>query len=156
MKVVIILAIIAFSLSDQMDDYNRHFGLQNVLGNLTNGDGSTFPLCDSFLKAHTQSTKNQYWSDTKFNANNCKRMGVSGGYTHCCRIKLKKSRRWSCWPLTDDQYTNINKYIEILSNFQTEDQAETPYINFTEGIKIKCSSQYLSYGILGLIALFLF
>ena len=59
--------------------------------------------------------------------------------THCCYVQSEKIDG-KCMGLTDDQYENIGRYINFLKNDDS-------------GIKIRCSSEYLTYSLFALLAL---
>ena len=59
--------------------------------------------------------------------------------THCCYYS-SDSNEGQCLELSDDQFENIKRYKTFLQNTE-------------KGIKIRCSSEYLTYSLFALLAL---
>ena len=91
------------------------------------GIKSEFSLCEEFKFSSTPSD------------DNCMYLSTSTDRTHCCLFQAA-NETGRCMEITDDEYENIKRFKTFMKN--TYDK-----------VKIKCSSEYLSFTVLALIAL---
>ena len=94
---------------------------------------SEFHLCQDFKFDVVGS------NDTDDLADYCRILSTSLDKTHCCYIEDDNGAY--CGEISDDAYENIKRFKKFKKN------------TFTEHYKIKCSSEYLSYSLLALLAL---
>ena len=73
----------------------------------------------------------------------CKKISLPGGF-HCCYASGKGTEKSGCFPITDENYKDIDKFIE-----QIEKQ------NGGKDISVDCASKYIIVSFLSLIILFL-
>ena len=93
---------------------------------------SEFDLCQDFSFANIGS------DDTDDLADYCRVLSTSLDKTHCCYVE--ENNQPYCREISDDAYENIKRYKKFKKNT-------------LEHYKIKCSSEYLSYSLLALLAL---
>ena len=93
---------------------------------------SEFHLCGDFNFKGVQS------SDTDDLEDYCRILSTSTDKTHCCYVQ--ENGNDYCREISDDAYENIKRFKQYKKN-------EFP------SYKIKCSSEYLSYSLLALLAL---
>ena len=93
---------------------------------------SEFDLCQDF------SFDNLGTTDTDDLADYCRVLSTSIDKTHCCYVE--EDDKSYCREISDDAYENIKRFKKYKKN------------EFNH-YKIKCSSEYLSYSLLALIAL---
>ena len=92
---------------------------------------SEFVGCDSFSLPANASTSDK--------VNTCKFLTTSTDKTHCCYFISANYTEGRCLEMTDDQYENIKRFKTYLKN-QDKD------------IKIKCSSEILTFSLFALFA----
>ena len=92
---------------------------------------SEFHLCEHFSFSHID-------DDSDLREDYCRVLSTSTDKTHCCYFRNDTGE--SCKEISDDAYENIKRYKKYLKNFSNT-------------VKIKCSSEYLSYSLFALIAL---
>ena len=66
---------------------------------------------------------------------------TQGSYTHCCYFEPSDENGY-CKEITDDQYENIKKYKDYMRTVEKD-----------EDLEIDCSSGFLTFSVLSLIAL---
>ena len=93
---------------------------------------SEFHLCQDFKFDVVGS------NDTDDLADYCRILSTSLDKTHCCYIEDDNGAY--CGEISDDAYENIKRYKKFKKNTNSH-------------YKIKCSSEYLSYSLLALLAL---
>ena len=93
---------------------------------------SEFHLCGDFNFKGVQS------SDTDDLEDYCRILSTSTDKTHCCYVRENDDHY--CREISDDAYENIKRFKQFKKNT-------------IENYKIKCSSEYLSYSLLALLAL---
>jgi len=93
---------------------------------------SEFDLCQDFSFDKLGTT------DTDYLADYCRVLSTSVDKTHCCYVEDDNGQ--SCQEISDDAYENIKRYKKFKKNTSSH-------------FKIKCSSEYLSYSLLALLAL---
>ena len=91
----------------------------------------------------------ELWTYQKFDAENCAFLGVNDDpnyyYRHCCRIKRKSDKAYSCIKVTDDQYEHMRKYKRGLKEWRK---------GLEGGVEIDCFSNFVKISF-ALLALFL-
>ena len=114
-------------------------------------DNGEWQKCGDFLFGE-KDEKGEYielWTYNKFDAENCAFLQVETNYphyyTHCCRIKRKADKAYSCIPVTDDQYEHMRKYKRGLKEWKK---------GLEGGVDIDCFSNFVKLSF-ALLALFL-
>ena len=70
----------------------------------------------------------------------CSSLKTNGDYTHCCLFEFSSTS--ACYQITDDQYENIGRFKKYLRD-QLGD----------EDLGIECSSRFISFSLLAVLAL---
>ena len=93
---------------------------------------SEFHLCNDFSFTSLQNADKDDLEDY------CRLLSTSQDKTHCCYVEENGSGY--CREISDDAYENIKRFKQFKKNT-------------FDSYKIKCSSEYLSYSLLALLAL---
>ena len=102
-----------------------------------------FTLCIYYINGEFKDCERTFppeVTDKEDRINYCRIRTTKGDNTHCCYKQSKNEQEGRCVEITDDQYENIGRYITYLKNTDS-------------GIKIRCSSEYLTYSLFALLAL---
>ena len=101
-------------------------------------------LLVNIFEVNTESCNKQDVSDPE----TCYYMKLSGELTHCCAVEYAEDK-YRCEGLTDDQYENIKRYKDYRRNNEVDGLA------LYDDLGIDCSSRFVSFSILALIAFLL-
>ena len=100
------------------------------------GINSEFKLCEE-----VSSSELEGYDDDDDRGEYCRIHSTNPDFTHCCYIEgdnLPNGNK--CYEINDDAYENIKRYKSFLKQTYS-------------GIKIKCSSQFLTYSLFALLVL---
>ena len=70
----------------------------------------------------------------------CAFLKTTGDYTHCCLFEFSNGQ--GCYQITDDQYENIGRFKKYIRDQSGDDD-----------IGIECSSRFVSFSLLAVLAL---
>ena len=70
----------------------------------------------------------------------CSSLKTNGDYTHCCLFEFSNGQ--GCYQITDDQYENIGRFKKYIRDQSGDDD-----------IGIECSSRFVSFSLLAVLAL---
>ena len=98
------------------------------------GINSEFDLCTSVSSSSLDSIE-----DDDDRGEFCRIHSTNQDFTHCCYLEADNLDS-QCIEINDDAYENIKKYKDFLKNTYS-------------GVKIKCSSEFLTYSLFALLAL---
>ena len=101
-------------------------------------------LLVNIYDVNTASCNKQEVSDPEL----CYYMKLSGTETHCCAVEYAEDK-YRCEGLTDDQYENIKRYKDYRRNNVVDN------LPLYDDLGIDCSSEFVSFSILALIAFLL-
>ena len=102
-----------------------------------------FFISFNFIKGLEYGNCNETTYDEAPDEDYCSMLSLSGEYTHCCHVSSDDDEAGYCMKLTDDQYENIVRFKKYYRDEQNDDS-----------IGIDCSSKFVSYSLLAVLAFF--
>ena len=99
------------------------------------GINSEFELCNTVSSSYLEGLK-----DDDDRGEYCRIHSTQKDFTHCCYLEADNLES-RCIEINDDAYENIKRFKNFLKNTYS-------------GVKIKCSSEFLTYSLFALLALF--
>ena len=102
-----------------------------------------FVLSLNFIKGLEYGNCNDTTYDEAPDEDYCAMLKVDNEYPHCCHVSSDDDEAGYCMKLTDDQYENIVRFKKYYRDNQGDDT-----------ISIDCSSRFVSYSLLAVLAFF--